>query len=38
VEIDPQTGLLQWSAAARKRKPELVCRVAEYFWRRREDE
>ncbi len=38
VEIDPETGLLQWSAAARERKPDLVRRVAEYFARRREDE
>ncbi len=38
VEIDPETGLLQWSAAAQERKPELVRRVAEYFERRREDE
>lgn len=38
VEIDRETGLLQWSAAARRRKPELVRRVAEYFERRQEDE
>jgi hypothetical protein len=38
VEIDLETGLLQWSAAARERKPDLVRRVAEYFERRREDE
>jgi hypothetical protein len=38
VEIDPETGLLRWSATARKRKPDLVWRVAEYFKRRREDE
>ena len=38
VEIDPETGLLQWTAAARSGKPDLVERVAEYFERRREDE
>jgi hypothetical protein len=38
VEIDSATGLLQWSNAARERKPDLVRRVAEYFERRREDE
>lgn len=38
VEIDPEAGLLQWSDDARERKPDLVCRVAEYFERRREDE
>ncbi len=37
VEIDPETGLLQWSGAARERKGELVRRVAQYFERRRED-
>jgi hypothetical protein len=38
VEIDGESGLLQWSAAARERKPDLIRRVAEYFERRREDE
>lgn len=38
VAIDPETGLLQWSAATRERKPELVRRVALYFEQRREDE
>ena len=38
VEIDPETGLLRWSGAARERKPDLVRRVAEYFEQRREDE
>ena len=38
VEIDPETGLLQWSVEARTRKPDLVRRVAEYFERRLEDE
>jgi hypothetical protein len=38
VEIDPETRLLQWSGAARERKPDLIRRVAEYFERRREDE
>jgi hypothetical protein len=38
VEIDPETGLLQWSVAARKRKPGLVGRVAEYFEGRQDDE
>ncbi len=38
VEIDPKTGLFQWSTATRMWKPDLVRRVAEYFDRRREDE
>ncbi len=38
LEIDSETGLLQWSAAARERKPDLIRRVAEYFEQRREDE
>jgi hypothetical protein len=38
VEIDQKTGLLQWTAATRERKPDLVRRVAEYFERWREDE
>src|SRR5690606_7522211 len=38
VDIDPKTGLLQWTVAARERKPDLVSRVAEYFEQRREDE
>ncbi len=38
VEIDAGTGLLQWSEYARKRKPDLVRRVVEYFVGRREDE
>ncbi len=38
VEVDPGSGLLQWSAAAREGKPDLVGRVAEYFERRREEE
>ena len=37
VEVAPETGLLQWSAAARDRKPDLVRRVAEYFMVRQED-
>ena len=38
VEIDPLTGLLQWSAHARETKPDMVRRVAEYFHERREDD
>ena len=38
VEIDAETGLLQWTVSARERKPDLVRRLAEYFERRREDE
>ena len=38
AEIDPEAGLLQWSAAARDPEPDLVRRVAESFERRREDE
>jgi hypothetical protein len=38
VEIDPETGLLQWSTAGHERKPEMIRRVAEYFQQRREDE
>lgn len=38
VEIDPRTGMLQWSAAAWERRLDLVRRVAEYFEERREDE
>lgn len=38
VEIDPDTGLLQWTEFALDRKPEMVRRVRDYFWQRREDD
>lgn len=38
VEIDPQTGLLQWTDRALSEKPEMVRQVAEYFALRREDD
>lgn len=38
MEIDLESGLLQWSEIAIQRKPELLRRVAEYFELRREDE
>ncbi len=34
VEVDPESRLLQWTAAVRERKPELVRCVAEYFEQR----
>lgn len=37
VEVDPQTGLLQWTAEARSQKPRLVEAVAAYFALRQED-
>ncbi len=38
VEIDSATALLQWSAAVKERKPDLVRRVAKDFKWRKEDE
>jgi hypothetical protein len=38
VEVDPQTGLLQWSAQAMEQKPNMVARVRDYFADRKEDE
>ena len=38
VEVDPGTGLLQWSDSTLRSKQDMVRRVAEYFYSRREDD